>query len=304
VFCSTIIPTIGRASLARAVQSVLAQTCAEPFEVIVVNDAPTPLRVDWPESPYVRIIATGGQGRSAARNAGAAVAQGRYLNFLDDDDWLLPGALTEWRRLAQHSPAAWLYGATQLTDAAGTVLLQFRHGLSGNCLVPAMTGEWIPIQASAIRAEAFAALHGFDTSLHISEDKDLLARLCLREAVAGTDTPVAGILRGTWESTTDYGVLVAETQRSREALFAQPGAWARMRASAGTPYWRGKLLRAYAISAVWNARHRQPARALQRAGIAGLCALLAGPDLLRPTYWRAVLRGHLTPGFVPPPSAA
>lgn len=302
MFCSTIIPTIGRASLTRAVESVLAQQCAEPFEVIVVNDAATPLPpAAWQQLPGVRVLDTGGgRERSVARNRGAEIAAGRYLHFLDDDDWLLPGALNTWAALAQASPAAWLYGAAQLTDAAGRVLFQFRHGLAGNCLVPALTGEWIPLQASAIAAEAFAAVGGFDTDFHVAEDKDLLARICLRFEVAGSAAPVAGILRGVWATSSDYTAVPAEVQRSREKLLEQPSTLARMRASAQTSYWRGRLARAYAISLVWNVRHRRPGRALHRAAAGLVCAAGAGPDLLRPAYWRAFTRPHLTPGFVPP----
>jgi hypothetical protein len=301
MFCTTIIPTIGRPSLARAVESVLAQQCAEPFEVVVVNDAREALPdADWQQAAQVRVITTGGgRERSVARNAGAAVAAGRYLNFLDDDDWLLPGAVSTWAGLAA-SGAGWLYGAAQLTDATGRVLFQFRHGLAGNCLVPAMTGEWVPLQASAIAAEAFAAVGGFDIQFHVAEDKDLLARVCQRYDVAGSAAPVAGILRGVWASSSDYSAVPSETQHSRENVFALPGTLARMRASACTPYWRGRLARAYAISFVWNLRHRKLGRAVRRAGVAAMCSASAGRDLLRPTYWRAFARGHLTPGFVPP----
>ncbi len=303
MFCSIVIPTIGRASLTRAVESVLAQQSAESCEVIVVNDAPIPLPpAAWQQAPGVRVIDTGGgRERCVARNMGAAIAAGRYLNFLDDDDWLLPGALGTWAALArQSSITAWLYGASQLIDQTGQVLYQFRHELTGNCLTPAMTGEWIPLQASAIASAAFTALGGFDTSFQVAEDKDLLVRVCHRYDIAGIDTPVAGILRGVWASSTDYSAVAAETQRSREGVFEQPDTLRRMRASAPTPYWRGRLARAYAISLVWNVRHRHSDHALRRAAAGALCAVGARLDLLRPTYWRAFTHHHLTPGFVPP----
>ena len=54
------------------------------------------------------------------RNAGATVAQGRYLHFLDDDDWLEQGALQALWELSQQRDAAWLYGYTR-RSLRGTV---------------------------------------------------------------------------------------------------------------------------------------------------------------------------------------
>jgi glycosyltransferase involved in cell wall biosynthesis len=53
MFCSTIIPTVGRDRLARAVESVLSKKCRpQLFEVIVVNDSGQPLTpAAWQQSP-------------------------------------------------------------------------------------------------------------------------------------------------------------------------------------------------------------------------------------------------------------
>ena len=60
MFCSTIIPTIGRPSLSRTVESVLNQAFSEDsFEVIVVNDSGEKLDShDWEHSERVQIIQT------------------------------------------------------------------------------------------------------------------------------------------------------------------------------------------------------------------------------------------------------
>jgi glycosyltransferase involved in cell wall biosynthesis len=119
MFCSIIIPTIGRDTLARAVASVLNQTLtADSFEVIIVNDSGRPLPpAAWQQHEQVRVLTTNRHERSVARNAGAAIAKGRYLGFLDDDDWLLPDALSHFWELAQQKPTAvWLYGGIQIVD--------------------------------------------------------------------------------------------------------------------------------------------------------------------------------------------
>src|SRR5260370_24030114 len=142
LFCSTIVPTLGRASLAQSVRSVLDQSfTAGDFEVIVVNDSGLPLPAgDWQASPRVGQIATSGRcGPSAARNAGAALARGRYLHFLDDDDWLLPNALTAFWELSQRAPLAdWLYGGIRLVNGAGQTLREVNPGLDGNLHTPLM----------------------------------------------------------------------------------------------------------------------------------------------------------------------
>lgn len=77
VFSSTVIPTVGRSTLRRAVCSVLDQafTVAD-FEVIVVNDSGRPLPDDnWQHSERVQLINTNRRERSVARNTGAALAK-------------------------------------------------------------------------------------------------------------------------------------------------------------------------------------------------------------------------------------
>lgn len=69
MFVTTIIPTIGRSTHDRAVESVLSQSLASPFEIIVVNDSGHSLRLaHWQQSPLVRVVNTHCRERSVARN--------------------------------------------------------------------------------------------------------------------------------------------------------------------------------------------------------------------------------------------
>jgi hypothetical protein len=191
-----------------------------------------------------------------------------------------------------------VYGAAQLVDARGKCLYQFDHGLAGNCLVQVMTGEWVPLQASVITREAFAAVGGFDEGISGYEDKDLLARVCRWYELTGTAQPVAGILRGVWSSTTNYGrQLSDQTWVSRERLLAMPGTWERLRESARTDYWRGRLVRLYMGSALGNLRRGDWGRAAGRASRA--LAAGVGMGLGRRAFWRGLTRAHLTRGYVP-----
>ncbi len=88
---SVVIPTIGRESVVRAVESALAQTV--PVSVTVVVDDPAALDTvtDSVAARNVTVIGTPGRiGGSAARNLGADASGGEYIAYLDDDDWWEP----------------------------------------------------------------------------------------------------------------------------------------------------------------------------------------------------------------------
>ncbi len=95
---SVIIPTYNRARLVSiAVESALAQT-HPAVEVIVVDDGSTD---DTPDrlaafGGRIRVLRQANAGVCAARNAGMALANGRFIAFLDSDDRWLP-----WKIAAQ-----------------------------------------------------------------------------------------------------------------------------------------------------------------------------------------------------------
>jgi glycosyltransferase involved in cell wall biosynthesis len=83
---TTIIPTIGRESLNRAIQSALVQKHIKNH-IIVVDDS-TCQSLNFSN---VTIIRTGGnRGVAFARNLGIRAAKSEWIAFLDDDDQWLP----------------------------------------------------------------------------------------------------------------------------------------------------------------------------------------------------------------------
>lgn len=93
---SVIIPTRDRrALLGRTLESVFAQT-HQPAEIIVVDDGSSDGTLEFVESlnNRVRLVRQRHRGPGAARNAGAAVATGDYLAFLDSDDLWFPWTLS------------------------------------------------------------------------------------------------------------------------------------------------------------------------------------------------------------------
>jgi glycosyltransferase involved in cell wall biosynthesis len=291
MLCSTIIPTIGRYSVKQAVESVLMQNLpGGEFEVIVVNDSGSSLlEAAWQKSERVKIINTNKRERSVARNTGAAMARGKYLHFLDDDDWLAPDAYQHLWELSQSSHAKWLYGVTQLIDRQHRPLIQLRHNLHGNSFIQAMSGEWIPLQASWIERETFLRIGGFNPLLAGPEDVDLLRRLLLEEEIAETPNIVAHVIMEGEGSTTDHARHPRSSRWAREGILEKTGVYNRMISSAVNSFWQGRISRVYLTSTMWNLQHWRPFTAMSRFLLFMMAILHGGTTLLTLHFWKAVI---------------
>jgi glycosyltransferase involved in cell wall biosynthesis len=289
MFCSSIIPTVNRPTLSRAVRSVLNQEFdEEEFEVIVVNDSGEALPdSEWRRSRQVRVVDTGRRERSVARNTGAAIARGEYLHFLDDDDVLLPRAMQAFRRAASETDAVWLYGSWQTVDNSGKMVDEFRPALDGNIFALLVAGEGLPLQASLLRAECFFETGGFDCAPSVIgvEDRDLGRRLALRGAIAHVPEVVAQVRIGLEGSTTQWTALAERDRWGREKALNCQSALRRLRCSADSGYWRGRVSRAYAASAVWNLKRLDAFTASSRLAAS---LFLAAPFVFSAAFWRGL----------------
>jgi glycosyltransferase involved in cell wall biosynthesis len=107
---SVVIPTWNRAHIVcEAVESVLQQH-AEAIEVIVVDDASTDGTAELLRSTFgsrIHLLQLGSRrGPGAARNAGALLACGEFIAFLDSDDLWLPEKLHAELRVFGEYPEA------------------------------------------------------------------------------------------------------------------------------------------------------------------------------------------------------
>jgi glycosyltransferase involved in cell wall biosynthesis len=105
---SVIIPAYNaEACLARCVGSALSQE-PRPQEVIVINDGSTDATGEAARAFGDRVVylEQGNAGQGAARNAGLEVARGRFVAFLDADDYWLPGFLSTCLEFLSEHPEA------------------------------------------------------------------------------------------------------------------------------------------------------------------------------------------------------
>lgn len=183
---SVVIPVYnGDRYIAAAIESVLAQTWQD-FEIIVVDDGSsdhTPAILQRYGEQYgdrVRAVSQSNQGVAMARNHGIALAQGKWVAFLDADDTFLPDKLAAQLAFATANPhLGMVHSGWQRVDEAGKLLkvVQPWHE------IPDLTLEswlrWKPVLPSAMlfKRDWLVQSGGFDRRFPPAEDTELVLRL-------------------------------------------------------------------------------------------------------------------------------
>ena len=123
---SVVIPTYNRLRfLRRSIQSCFSGNEGTEVEVIVVDDGSSDGTREYlmeVEDDRVRPFFQENHGAPVARNRGLEEAQGRFVKFLDDDDWLAEGGLHHECEVLDASGAEMSFGAYERIDDDGTVV--------------------------------------------------------------------------------------------------------------------------------------------------------------------------------------
>lgn len=302
MFISTIIPTIGRPTLARAVHSVIDQNFSKEIcEVIVVNDSGKDLpKENWQVHPNVQIVSTNQLNRSIARNTGAAIATGRYLHFLDDDDWMLPDAFRTFWEATRNSSATWICGAFRMVDNAGEKIVDIFPDEQGNCLINLVSWEWLPLQASIVEANAFFKVGGFVMLNALKggfEDIHLTRQIASQYDFMNVSTILACIRSGDNGSTTNYIDMFIQNRQSRELTLNMVGSYQRMLSSARDNkmrqgYWHGKIVYYLLVSAVKNFKDKRFLTTASRIFHMFVNLFAASKYLIDADFWNGVTKPH------------
>ncbi len=165
--------SMNRPELVEALRSVDAQTYPQ-IEIVLVDAAGKGVPV-WRELglrvPVREVSGKAPWNRPAAANAALDAAQGEFLLFLDEDDWIAPEHVqTLVSCLQQDTRLGVAYSSTRNTAPDGTLLEQtLRIGFDPARL---RRDNFIPIHAALFRHTLVQAGCRFDTSLDIFEDWD------------------------------------------------------------------------------------------------------------------------------------
>jgi len=175
--------------LASTIESVQAQTWLNT-EIILVNDGSTDRSLAVArryEGPCLRVIEQRNRGAASARNAGLAIANGEFIQFLDADDLLAPDKIERQIQLFMSetdnvllSSCAWARFRTD-TDEAKFVPQPNWHNLSGVEFLQLLyeTGSMMHPAAWLAQHTLLDRAGPWDEKLSLNDDGEYFARVML-----------------------------------------------------------------------------------------------------------------------------
>ena len=179
VIISVIIPCFNnQQTIDETIQSVLQQSLTN-WELIIVDDGSTDESVNLinsiievNNSKNIKLICQENSGPSKSRNKGAAIANGKYLLFLDADDLIHSSYLEKAVKLLEENSQLHLVYSNA----------EFFEAKKGAWKLPAFSKKGLLLENSifmsaVIRTEDFRIIGGIDETLNYIEDWELWLRL-------------------------------------------------------------------------------------------------------------------------------
>ncbi|MCA1959543.1 MAG: glycosyltransferase [Desulfomonile sp.] len=193
-FVSVIIPTYNRVELLKqTVDSVRRQTFPD-FELIVVNDGSSDGTSEWLDTqPDIRRLDRENSGIAASRNAGAAIAAGRWFAFLDHDDLWAPDKLEVQAKFAKENPEVALIAARHVRIGRNKETPRRNRWIKGDLFVKAFSESFIHTSSVMIRRDVFHEIGGFPTRYRFADEFDVWLRIAARHPIAYVDDPLVFI---------------------------------------------------------------------------------------------------------------
>ncbi|CAM4345029.1 glycosyltransferase family 2 protein [Gillisia limnaea] len=192
---SIIIPTYNRSgSILKAIKSVIDQT-SDSWELIIVDDGSDDDTYEviktFLDHPKVQYSFQENKGVSSARNYGASKAIGEFLMFLDSDDYIFPGLISEIQDLYlnEYDLICWEVLKT-INGVQSLWKIQQLDIMYKNLKLNLLAGS------VAYRKSIFYAVGGYDEYIKFGENYELGLRICSIEKlrIGLIEKPLSGYL--------------------------------------------------------------------------------------------------------------
>ena len=193
--------------LRRAIASVHRQRGVSA-EVIVVDDASdTDLATELADLNQIQWLRNDrNRGGGYSRNRGLAKAQGQFIQFLDDDDVLLPDKLKQQVEQFSNSTVANLAMVScHARDLrSGEEVIRYNH-FRGNIYRASLKAYTVQLTSSMLfRSDVVREVGGFDEHLPSSQEYDLVIRLSRHYSVDYVDDILVQLNRSENQINTNF----------------------------------------------------------------------------------------------------
>jgi len=167
-----------RKYLADTIKSVLAQDCPD-LDYILIDGGSTDgtleiIRLHAEADGRIRWISGPDDGISDAFNKGLALATGDIIGIINSDDTYAPGALEAVAGAFRADPSADVFHGDMIRFQGDTPLFLLKPGRVGSNIWHEMP---LNHPATFVTKRAYTRVGGFDASLRVAMDYDLILRL-------------------------------------------------------------------------------------------------------------------------------
>lgn len=177
---SVIIPAFNEAKSIRiCLKALKKQKFSYPYEIIVVDNNSTDKTAQIVKTMKIKVLKEKNPGPGSARNAGAKIARGQILAFIDADSVAPPNWLNDiYNAFSSEPDLAALVGTYRFHSQSKYRFLPFLIFPLGEILNKLITGYFSFHGANfAIKRKVFTTVGGFDANFFSCEDAELAKRV-------------------------------------------------------------------------------------------------------------------------------
>ena len=235
---SVIIPSHNQEAFLPASLESIADQDYRPIEVIIVDDGSTDgtrkimkyFEGIRKEGITTKCFYQSQHGAQQARNEGCKLARGEFIQFLDGDDVLCPGKLSEQVIvLKTHNDIDVVYGDGQYLVDSGETQRKGRIisiGPSPDIVESLLFGLWVPSFSYLSRRSAIQRCGPWDNTFMVSQDFEYFLRLAIRGCRFSYRDGITGFYRKhSFASVSEQSPSILG--RTRQRILVQAEKWLR-----------------------------------------------------------------------------